>query len=518
MSWSKELNELAVRKRLAAELGGPERVERHKSRGKLTVRERIEGLLDGGSFEEIGSVAGFATYTDDGDLETFTPANTLIGDGMIDGRPVVVTGDDFTVRGGSAEASIWAKFVHAEQRARSHRVPIVRLVDGSGGGGSVASYHILGRTYVPPLPGFADTVAALGEIPVAAAALGSVAGLGAARVALSHFSVMVESVSQMFTAGPPIVRYATHEDLDKEDLGGVAVHGSNGTIDNVVTTEEEAFDAIARFLSYLPPNVWTVPSRTESSDPTDRSDSRLSDVIPTSRRRPYDGRIIIDAVMDHDSFFEIGSRWGQELVGGLARLNGVPVGVLAADPRIAGGVLTADGSQKLRRLVDLCDTFRLPVVNFVDQPGFAIGSAAEQLATLRHGVMAMTALYQMTVPYFAVIVRRAFGVAGAAFVDATIPHDRVAWPSADWGSLPLEGGIEAAYRRDLEASDDPDALRAELLAGFDAIRSPFRTAEAFDIEEIIDPLDTRSVLCRWINRVYPNLGHNLGPKGRTYRP
>ncbi|NOX31808.1 MAG: methylmalonyl-CoA carboxyltransferase [Actinobacteria bacterium] len=518
MSWSKELDELAVRKRLAQELGGAERVERHRSRGKLTVRDRIAGLLDDGSFREIGSVAGFATYSDDGSLETFTPANTLIGDGLIDGRPVVVTGDDFTVRGGSAEASIWAKFVHAEQRARSHRVPMIRLVDGSGGGGSVASYHALGRTYVPPLPGFADTVAALGEIPVAAAALGSVAGLGAARVALSHFSVMVDGISQMFTAGPPIVRYATHEDLDKEVLGGAAIHGSNGTIDNVVASEQEAFESIGRFLSYLPSNVWSAPERCESNDSADRRDDRLARIIPTNRRRPYDGRVIIDAVMDVDSFFEIGDRWGRELIGGLARLDGVPVGVLAADPQIGGGVLTADGSHKLRRLVDLCDTFRLPIVNFVDQPGFAIGSIAEERATLRHGVAAMAALYQMTVPYFAVIVRRTFGVAGAALVDATVPHDRVAWPSADWGSLPLEGGIEAAYRRDLEASDDPDALRAELVASFDAVRSPFRTAEAFDIEEIIDPLDTRAVLCRWVNRIYPNLSHSLGPKGRAYRP
>ncbi len=518
MSWSKELEELAARKLLAKELGGPERVERHKSRGKLTVRERIDALLDAGSFEEIGSVAGFATYTENGELETFTPANIVIGDGLIEERPVVVTGDDFTVRGGSAEASIWAKFVHAERRARSHRIPIVRLVDGSGGGGSVASYHTLGRTYVPPLPGFADNVAALGEVPVVAAALGSVAGLGAARVALSHFSIMVRGISQMFTAGPPIVQYATHEDLDKETLGGAHIHGSNGTVDNVVESEAEAFDEIARFLSYLPSNVWTIPSRIETKDPADRRDLRLATVIPTNRRRPYDGRVIIEAVVDENSFFEIGGGWGREIIGGFARLSGFPIGVLAADPRVGGGVLSADGSQKMCRLIDVCDTFRLPIVNFVDQPGFAIGSAAESAATLRHGVHTMAALYQMTVPYFAVIVRRTFGVAGAAFVDATTPHERVAWPSADWGSLPLEGGIEAAYRRELDAADDSDALRAELLAGFEAVRSPFRTAEAFDIEEIIDPVDTRSVLCRWVERVYPNLAHSLGPKGRTYRP
>lgn len=329
---------------------------------------------------------------------------------------------------------------------------------------------------------------------------------------------MVEGLSQIFIAGPPIVRYATHEDLDKEALGGSAVHGANGLIDNVVTDEEAAFQAISRFLSYLPPNVWTTPPRTATADDPARRDRRLGDVIPRNTRHPYDGRDIIVSVTDEDSFFEIGSQWGREVVGGLARIDGVPVGVLAADPRVFGGTLTALGSQKLRRLVDVCDTFRLPIVNFVDQPGFAIGSAAESAATLRHGVSTMTALYQMTVPYFVVIVRKAFGVAGAAMVDATTPHDRVAWPSGDWGSLPLEGGIEAAYRRDLEAADDPAALRAELVARFDAVRSPIRTADAFDIEEIIDPMDTRPVLCRWVNRVYPTLSHDLRPKGRTYRP
>ncbi len=518
MTWRPELDDLERRKEAAARLGGPERVARHRAAGKLTVRERIDGLVDPASFAEVGSTAGFTTYSDGGELADFTPANFVLGDATIAERPIVVAGDDFTVRGGAADASIWEKLVHAEQRARRLRVPIVRLIDGSGGGGSVKSYHDLGRTYVPPLPGWRDQMEILSEVPVAAAALGSVAGLGAARVAGSHFAVMVEGQSQVFVAGPPVVAYATREDLDKEELGGSHVHGRNGTVDLVVSTEAEAFVAIRRFLSYMPRNVWETPPVAGTTDDPERRAEELLSLIPRNRRQIYNGRRLIGLVVDSESFFELGRGWGRSLITGFARLAGHPVGILGADPRIAGGVLSADGALKLRRFVDLCDTFHLPIVNFVDQPGFAVGSKAEQESTIRHGAAAIAALYQMQVPYFVVIVRRTFGVAGAAMVDVGVPHMRVAWPSGDWGSLPLEGGVEAAFKRRLAESDDPDALRRELLESFEAIRSPFRTADAFDIEEIIDPRDTRAVLCRWIGSAWGTLSHDLGPRGRGYRP
>ncbi len=518
MVWEPELEELARRKALAAELGGEERVARHRASGKLTVRERIAALVDDASFVEIGSTAGFATYDEDGRMADFTPANFVLGDATIDGRSVVVAGDDFTVRGGAADAAIWQKLVHAEQRARRLSVPIVRLVDGSGGGGSVKSYHDLGRTYVPPLPGWRDQMELLSEVPVVAAALGSVAGLGAARVAGSHFSTMVEGLSQVFVAGPPVVAYATREDVDKEALGGATIHGRNGTVDNVVATEADAFAAIRRFLSFLPPNVWQIPPVVCTDDDPARREEDLLSVIPRNRRRIYDGRQLIELIVDSGSFFEIGRGWGRALVTGLARFDGHPAGVLGADPRIAGGVLTARGADKLRRFVDMCDTFHLPIVNFVDQPGFAVGVAAEEQATVRRGVAAIAALYDMRVPYFVVIVRRAFGVAGAAMVDVGSPHMRVAWPSGDWGSLPLEGGIEAAFKRALAEADDPEALRNELLASFEEVRSPFRTAEAFDVEEIIDPRDTRLVVCRWIRTAYATLDQSLGRRGRGFRP
>ncbi len=518
MTWDPELEALRRRRELAANLGGEERVARHKAAGKLTVRERIDALLDPGTFREVGSLAGFADYDEEGELASFTPANFVFGRGRVAGRPVVVAGDDFTVRGGAADASIHRKLVYSEQLARELRIPVVRLVDGSGGGGSVASYHEIGRTYVPPLPGWADQMAIMSEVPVVAAALGSVAGLGAARVAAAHYSLMVRGTSQVFVAGPPVVAYASHEDVDKDVLGGADVHGRNGTVDDVVESEEEAFAAVRTFLSYLPDSVWEVPPRAAADDDPGRRDEALASIIPRERRRGYDPRRLVRLVVDADSFFEIGRGWGRTVVTGLARLDGFPVGVLASDPAHWGGALTADGADKMRRFLDLCDTFHVPIVSFVDQPGFAVGSAAEEAGTIRRGVAAIAALYQLTVPFFSVIVRRAFGVAGAALVDRGEPDLRVAWPSGDWGSLPLEGGIEAAYRRRLEAADDPDALREELLAGFEAIRSPLRTAEAFDIEEIIDPRDTRPVLCEWVALAYRTLAHRTGPKGRGFRP
>ena len=518
MTWDRELEEIASWRRMAADLGGEERVARHKALGKLTVRERIAALLDEGSFREVGSLAGFAEYDESGELKDFTPANFVFGRGAVDGRPIVVSGDDFTVRGGAADASIHRKLVYSEQMARELRVPIVRLVDGSGGGGSVKSYHDIGRTYVPPLPGWSDQMDILGEVPVVAAALGSVAGLGAARVAASHFSVMVEGTSQVFVAGPPVVAYASHEEVGKEELGGAHVHTAIGTVDNLAGSEKDAFAQVRSFLGYLPGSVWEAPPRAEPEDDPARRDDRLADVIPRSRRRGYDSRAMVEMIVDAGSFFEIGPGWGKPVVTGLARLDGYPAGVLAADPNHWGGALTADGSDKMRRFVDLCDTFHLPIVSFVDQPGFAVGTAAERAGTLRRGVGLIAALYQLTVPFFSVVVRRAFGVAGAAMVDRGEPDLRVAWPSGDWGSLPLEGGVEAAYRRVLDEAEDRDAMRAELLESFEAIRSPLRTAEAFDIEEIIDPRDTRPLLCEWIGLAFAREASALGPKRRGFRP
>jgi acetyl-CoA carboxylase carboxyltransferase component len=292
----------------------------------------------------------------------------------------------------------------------------------------------------------------------------------------------------------------------------------SGVVDNEVSSEEEALEQVRRFLSYLPPSIWELPPVEAEVDPPGRCEEELLSIVPRSRRHPYDMRRILDLVLDRESFFEIGRLYGRPLITGLARLAGRPVGVMANDPRELGGAIDATASEKMTRFVDLCDTFHVPVVNFVDNPGFLIGLAAERAGTVRKGARAIFAVYQSTVPWCSIIVRRVFGVAGAAHGNHTLLNLRYAWPSGDWGSLPLEGGIEAAYKRELEAADDPEALRLEIEERLNAVRSPFRTAEGFGIEEIIDPRETRPLLCEWVENAYRVLPSELGTKRRGMRP
>jgi acetyl-CoA carboxylase carboxyltransferase component len=517
VSWEPELEELRRREELARRMGGEERVERQHASGRLTVRERIERLFDAGTFHETGALAGRGTYGDDGELTEFLPANTIVGQGRIDGRRAVVQGDDFTVRGGAADAAIWEKAVYAERMAHDLRLPLIRLVDGTGGGGSVKTLEQMGFSYVPPLPGFDLVVKNLSIVPVAAAALGPVAGLGAARVVCSHFSVIVRDTAQLFVAGPPVVAMAgMGETPDKEELGGARTQTRAGAVDNEAADEDDALAQLKRFLSYLPPNVWEAPPVAASGDPADRREEALLEVVPRDPRKPYKTRLILEAVFDRGLLFEIGAQYGRSLVTALARLGGRPVGVLASDPTHYGGGLTAEASEKLTRFADLCDQFRLPVVNFVDQPGFVIGTEAERRGTIRRGTRAMFAVYQASVPWVSVLVRKVFGVAGAAHGNAQRLNLRYAWPSGDWGSLPIAGGLEAAYKSEIEASADPAAKLAEIEARLNKLRSPFRSAESFNIEEIIDPRDTRRILTEFAELAAPL--RTPGAPSFGYRP
>jgi acetyl-CoA carboxylase carboxyltransferase component len=310
------------------------------------------------------------------------------------------------------------------------------------------------------------------------------------------------------------------ETPDKQELGGWKTQTRAGAIDNDAADEDDALDQIKRFLSYLPDNAWELPPIIAATDPADRREEDLISIVPHDRRKPYKVRRILDSVFDAGSVFEMGARFGGSLVTAFARLNGRPVGVLASDPRFYGGGMTAAASEKLVRLVDICDQFRVPIVNFVDQPGFLIGSESERQGTIRRGARALYASYQATVPWVSILVRKVFGVAGAGQGPAQGLNLRYAWPSGDWGSLPIEGGIQAAYRRELEAAEDPAALHAEIVERLDAVRSPFRTAERFGVEEIIDPRDTRPILCDWAERAHELIRHELGngPKGRGIRP
>jgi acetyl-CoA carboxylase carboxyltransferase component len=515
MSWKREVDELRRREALARRMGGEEKVRRQHDSGKLTVRERIDRLLDRDSFHEVGAIAGKARYGEDGELLDLAPANFVFGRGRIDGRPVVVAGDDFTVRGGAADASIWLKQVTAEQMAGELRLPLLRLIDGTGGGGSVRTLETEGRTYVPANPGWDHVVQNLGLVPVVGLGLGPVAGLGAARLVSSHYSVMVEGLSQMFIAGPPVVA-RVGEQRTKEELGGASIHARSGAIDEVVASEEEAFARARRFLSYLPSSVHELAARGDTADPADRREEWLIEAVPRDRRKVYDMRRVVAAVVDQGSFFEMGRKFGSPAITGLARLRGWPVALLASDPHFYGGAWTADAAQKVARFVDLANTFHLPVVHLVDVPGFIIGLEAERAGTIRHGARALAAIYQARVPWCSVLVRKAFGVAGAGHQNHARLHYRFAWPSGDWGSLPVEGGIEAAYRAELEAAADPARLHAEIAGRLERVRSPFRVADAFGVEEMIDPRDTRPLLCE-----FADLAARLrepGPVATAMRP
>src|SRR5438128_5192058 len=323
MGWEPELEELAHRTELARRMGGAEKVGRNHEQGKLTVRERIDALLDAGTFHEVGALTGRATYDEHGNLVDVTPANFVMGRGRVDGRMVVVGGDDFTVRGGAADASIFQKQVHAERMAHELRLPIVRLVDGSGGGGSVKSLETERRSFVPFNPGWEHVVANLATVPVVSLCLGSVAGLGAARVVTSHYSVMVKGTSQLFVAGPPVVAQVG-EDVDKETLGGSAIHTRNGAVDDEVDDEPAAFARARSFLSYLPPSVHDVPPRAPTGDDPERRDASLASAIPRDRRTVYKIRAIIESLVDAGSWFELGRLNGRSAVTGLARLDGWP--------------------------------------------------------------------------------------------------------------------------------------------------------------------------------------------------
>tara|TARA_B100001029_G_scaffold95138_1_gene78137 strand:+ start:4208 stop:5755 length:1548 start_codon:yes stop_codon:yes gene_type:complete len=502
MSWKKEIDELKNREKLAEKMGGKEKLKRQKDNNRLNVRQRIKLLADKNSFHEIGKIAGKAEYDDKSKLKKFVPSNFILGRAKINGKNVMVGADDFTVRGGAADASIHQKQVMAEQFANEYRIPLIRLIEGTGGGGSVKSLDTDSRTYIPGNPGWDWVVKNLSTIPVISLALGPVAGLGAARAVTSHFSIMVEKISQMFVAGPPVVK-RVGEDLTKEELGGHKIHSKNGAIDIVVKSEEEAIDTAKEILSYLPSSVYELPPRKKNNDKPNRKDEWLIEAIPRDRRKVYNSRKIIETIVDNNSFLEFGKYSGQSVIAGLARFDGWPVGLLASDPYFYGGGWTAEASNKVTRFVDIAETFHLPVVHLVDNPGFLIGLEAEKQATIRHGARALTAVYQATVPWCSIILRKVFGVAGAAHMNASRVHYRYAWPSGDWGSLPMEGGIEAAFKSDLEKSEDPDKLLKEIEERMENVRSPFRTAESFLAEEIIDPTNTRELICEFTNLAAP---------------
>lgn len=499
--WAPELEELRVRRAMAATMGGEEAIARQHALGKMSARERIDALVDPGTFREMGQLTGKASYAPEGPLKDFVPANAIIGTGRIDGCKISISADDFTIRGGSSESTNSDKWIYAERVAFELRMPLVRLVDSAGG--SVKLLDQMQSTKIPGYPTW-PIVPLLDRVPVVGVALGACAGLGAIKVMASHFSVMVRDTSQVFAAGPPVVKQAFGIDIDKNTLGGYQVHSrKSGIVDNEAADEADALRQVRRFLSYMPRHAGLLPPRPACTDDPGRAEDWLQGAVPRNPRQVYDPRRILNAIFDLDSVFEIGRYHGGSVITCLARLNGVPAGVLANDPRVAAGSMTLTAANKVERFVELCDTFHLPIVNFVDQPGNMIGLEAEMAGTLLGAVRVLRMVERSNTPWMSVIVRRAYGLAGGMHgrkhgIDGRSINHRVAWPSARWGSIPVEGGVAAAYRREIAAAEDPVARREELEAHYHRLASPFRTAERFGIVDIIDPRETRAVLCDWV--------------------
>ena len=509
MNWKKETKEIEKRKLLAKQQGGKDAINLQHAKGRLTLRERIEKLVDKESFQEQGEIAGGSETNEDGEIKSLTPANFILGFAKIDGRQVVVGGEDFTVSGGSPNSAGLRKSIYTEELALNYKIPLIRLHEG--GGGSVAGPGKKGRgsggDAVFSRSRFKSIADTLKEIPVASAALGPVAGLPAARFVASHFRVMTKRTAQILVAGPAVVERAFGKKMTKEELGGSHIHKLNGVTDNVAESEEEALSQIKQFLSYMPQSIYELTTRLDPNDPIDRKDEELLSIIPKERQKSYEMRDLIRHVVDKESFFEITKFFGQGIITGFARMNGFSVGIFANDSNFYAGSMSASGAQKTTRFIKLCDTFHIPVISLVDEPGFLIGPDAEKEATILYGTEAVLTVTESKVPWSTVMIRKSFGVAAAAHYG---PDGYVlAWPSAESGPLPLEGGVAVAFKKEISEAPDPDAKRKQLEQSLAKNQDPFPRAENFSVHEIIDPRETRKYLSNWIERVQPQLKAKL---------
>jgi len=461
-----KLSELKFRRSESQKMGGPAAIARQHSAGRLTIRERIEKIADAGSFQEVGTLAGTGVYDQNNQLISVTPAPYVAGIAKIDGRSVAIGGEDFTVRGGTTFGSSRRKggqggFI--EDLSHFYRIPLINLIDGAGG--SVTSLKRRGHSVFPGVHGFERSVQLMGEVPVASAVLGTAAGGPAGRAILSHFSVMIKDTSQIFAAGPPVVKRSLGQTIDKNSLGGTKVAvDTGGTIHNSASSEEEAFQQIKTFLSFMPNNVWELPPVIKSDDPVNRMDESLATIVPEKRTQAYNMHRLVKMVCDVDSTFEIQPTYGKSVITMLARLGGHPVGIVANNPMVYGGAMDVHSARKQIHFMELCDTFHIPIVFFVDVPGFMVGLKAEQEGTLREGMRAVFVAGQLQVPTLTLVIRKCYGMAGMATCNKNDIDLKLAWPSAEWGSLPVEGGVAAAYKKEIESAADPVAKEREIEA------------------------------------------------------
>jgi len=496
--WQEEIDAVERRRQRAMELGGPERVKRQHDRRKLTARERVDYLLDPGTFDEVGALADQGSHRPDM-KDVYAPADGVIaGAGEIAGRPVYFFSEDFTVLGGSVGQIGFEKRMRVRELAQRDRAPMLYLLDGAGARGQE---YTLGEW--PSGKHFTLQAQMSGIVPQLAAILGGLGGDPALEVPLCDFKVMTRHEGMLAAGGPPIVKAATGEDVDKLTLGGYKVHTErSGVVDNAADSDEEALDQLRAYLGYMPQNCWELAPDVASTDDPFRRDELLADVIPRERTQPYDMRIVIDTLIDQGTFFEIQPKYGRALITGFARFDGAAVGIIANQPKWKAGAFAAQEADKLCHFAQVCNSYNLPMIFLTDVPGFMVGTKAEQEGVLRRGMRVHWVMAHNRVPTVSVLLRKAYGMASVAMNSAGAGQAAtLAWPSAEFGALPLEGGVAAAFK----------GATAEVEDRFRAFGNPIDAARAFNFDDLIDPRDTRPRIVRALRRARGGQVHDLGP-------
>jgi methylmalonyl-CoA decarboxylase subunit alpha len=488
------VEDLHARRERAKLGGGEEKIAVQHERGKLTARERIDLLVDPGTFVEIGIQAGphFSQRAMEG---REAPADGVItGWGDVDGRPCCIAAYDFTVMAGSMGVTGEQKVGRLREMALQKRMPLIWLLDSAGARIQEASGSIFaGSGHL-----FREEVTMSGVVPLVAAMMGPCAAGTAYVPGLSDFVPMVVGQGAMALAGPHLTKAVTGEDISMEELGGARVHcRKSGVGDLEVKDDAECIDVVKRYLSYFPSNSEEPPPMRDASDPEDRMSERLLDIVPESSRQPYDMYDVIREIVDDGEIFDIKPKFARTIITCLARFGGRPAGIVASQPKHLGGILENDSADKAARFINLCDAFNIPLVFLQDVPGFMVGSKVEHAGIIRHGAKMLYAVSRATVPKVTVIVRKAYGAGYYVMCGRAYEPDLiVAWPSAEISVMGPEGAVNIIGRSAIEASDDPDATREQMLAEIKKSIDPYIAAKNDLVDDIIDPRETRPTIVR----------------------
>jgi len=469
--------------------GGPERIQQQHEKGKLLARERLAMLLDDGSFQELGALATHH-ITDFGMAERKYPGDGVVaGFGKINGRRVAVFAQDFTVLGGSFSEVQSQKICRIMDLALESGIPVIGLNDSGGariqeGIRSLAGYGAL----------FTRNVLASGVIPQISVMMGPCAGGAVYSPALTDFTIMVRKISYMFITGPEVIKTVTGEEVSFRDLGGSLVHNTkSGVAQFMADDEAQAILLVKQLLSYLPQNNTEDPPRVTPYDDPKRMDEELNFIVPRDERLPYDMKEVITRVADRDSFFEVHPYYATNVVVGFGRMDGYSVGFVGNQPSHLAGVLDIDSSDKIARFVRICDAYNIPIITFVDSPGYLPGVAQEHAGIIRHGAKVIYAYCEATVPKISVVTRKAVGGAYIAMSSRQMRSDLAfAWPTAEITVMGPDGAVNILYRREIAAAADPAAERARIIAEYKAkFHNPYAAADVGQIDEVIEPRETR---------------------------